>query len=105
MKEEKRTGFGKMSSSERIEKTAERLNLMLGEVNEKQKRRVLDCGGSNTGTFLKAFTKRASALGAIKAKCLDCTNEQPIEITECPVTVCPLWKYRPYVSHSSGCQE
>lgn len=31
---------------------------------------------------------------AIRAKCLDCTNNQFVEVKECPVQKCPLWEYR-----------
>lgn len=33
-------------------------------------------------------------LKAIRAKCLDCTNKQFIEIKECKIEKCPLWEYR-----------
>lgn len=33
-------------------------------------------------------------LKAIRAKCLDCTNGQNIEIRECRIEKCPLWEYR-----------
>lgn len=33
-------------------------------------------------------------LKAIRAKCLDCTNGQHVEIRECPITDCPLYEYR-----------
>lgn len=33
-------------------------------------------------------------LKAIRAKCLDCTNGQNVEIRECPITDCPLFEYR-----------
>lgn len=31
---------------------------------------------------------------AIRAKCLDCTNNQFVEIKECKIQKCPLWEYR-----------
>lgn len=31
---------------------------------------------------------------AIRAKCIDCTNGQNVEIRECRITECPLWEYR-----------
>lgn len=31
---------------------------------------------------------------AIRAKCIDCTNGQNVEIRECPIVNCPLWEYR-----------
>lgn len=31
---------------------------------------------------------------AIKMKCLECANWTPREVTECPMTDCPLWPYR-----------
>ena len=31
---------------------------------------------------------------AIKAKCLDCTCGQKLEVKECPITDCPLYDFR-----------
>lgn len=31
---------------------------------------------------------------AIRAKCMDCTCNQPKEIRECSITSCALWPYR-----------
>ena len=31
---------------------------------------------------------------AIRAKCLDCTCNQPVEVRLCTVTKCPLFPYR-----------
>ena len=47
------------------------------------------------GTFASAWGGKSRA-DAIKAKCIDCCCWQRDEITNCPVEVCPLWKYRPY---------
>jgi len=33
-------------------------------------------------------------LKAIRLKCLDCSNNQPLEIKECPIKECPLYRYR-----------
>lgn len=46
-------------------------------------------------TFIKAYNSTSKA-NAIKAKCLDCTCFQKIEITECATYTCPLWEHRPY---------
>ena len=49
-----------------------------------------------------AVTRKAyegnSKAAALKAKCLDCSCWQRVEITNCTVTTCPLWPYRPYQS-------
>lgn len=37
-----------------------------------------------------------SMRNAVKLKCLDCTNIQPIEIKNCSCMECPLWAFRPY---------
>jgi hypothetical protein len=29
---------------------------------------------------------------AVRLKCLDCTNDNPTEVRECVVYLCPLWK-------------
>ncbi len=31
---------------------------------------------------------------SIRAKCMDCTNCQPLEIRLCPILKCPLFPYR-----------
>ena len=33
-------------------------------------------------------------LKAIRAKCLDCSNDYVKEVTECPITDCPLYPFR-----------
>ncbi len=38
--------------------------------------------------------KKLSPIKAIRAKCMDCSNNQPIEIKECPIQDCPLYYYR-----------
>lgn len=37
--------------------------------------------------------KTVSAAKAIRAKCLDCSENQ-IEVRDCPIKHCPLWAYR-----------
>lgn len=38
--------------------------------------------------------KHLTPVQAIRAKCLDCSCQQPKEVRLCPVTRCPLWPYR-----------
>jgi hypothetical protein len=38
--------------------------------------------------------KQLTPIKAIRAKCMDCTCNQPKEIRECPIIGCPLWPYR-----------
>ena len=33
-------------------------------------------------------------VGAIRAKCLDCSDNSPTEVDLCPVHSCPLYPYR-----------
>jgi hypothetical protein len=42
------------------------------------------------------FVSKKMLREAIRAKCEDCTCDQRTEIKLCPVTKCPLWKYRPF---------
>ena len=35
-----------------------------------------------------------SPLKAIRLKCLDCSGNNPYEVTECPIDTCPLFEYR-----------
>ena len=37
---------------------------------------------------------KRTPIKAIRAKCIDCTNGQNVEIRECPIKECPLWEYR-----------
>jgi hypothetical protein len=48
------------------------------------------------GVIERAKSGAASPRQAIKAKCLDCCCLDIDEIRHCTVTVCPLWKYRPF---------
>lgn len=38
--------------------------------------------------------ERISRSKAIRLKCLDCCAGQSAEVRKCPVTHCPLWRYR-----------
>ena len=41
-----------------------------------------------------AEEKRLTPIKAIRAKCLDCSNGSPHEVTHCPIVRCPLYPYR-----------
>ena len=41
----------------------------------------------------KSIAKR-TPIKAIRAKCLDCTCGQVVEVRECLIRDCPLWEYR-----------
>lgn len=45
--------------------------------------------------FRKAYSGKSKA-AALKAKCMDCSGYQRVEITECTVYACPLYPYRPF---------
>ena len=38
--------------------------------------------------------ERLTRTTAIRMKCLDCCADQLAEVRKCPVTNCPLWRYR-----------
>ncbi len=38
--------------------------------------------------------KLLTPIKAMRAKCMDCTCNQPKEIRLCPLTTCALWPYR-----------
>lgn len=38
--------------------------------------------------------KVLTPIKAIRAKCMDCSNQQYSEVSRCPVTNCSLWPYR-----------
>ena len=39
-------------------------------------------------------TATRTPLKAIRAKCLECSNGQAIEVTRCPIESCALFEYR-----------
>ena len=39
-------------------------------------------------------TKLKTTYKTFRAKCLDCSNNQYIEVRECPMTWCPNYPYR-----------
>ena len=43
---------------------------------------------------MKNSNKHLTPLRAIRAKCLDCSNNQPKEVRFCQTTKCPLFVYR-----------
>jgi hypothetical protein len=59
---------------------------------------------SARGIVARAFAGTASPRQAIKARCLQCSNYQRDEITNCTVVGCALHAYRPYqtVSEEDG---
>jgi len=66
-------------------------------MNENQKQWLAKIPKVYQQNYKTAVSSRSRA-AAIKAKCLDCTNFQRVEITNCPVDTCPLWLYRGYRS-------
>jgi hypothetical protein len=50
---------------------------------------------SQINVFIKAFSGKSKA-AALKAKCIDCAAGYQLEITNCRIKSCPLWRYRPY---------
>ncbi|MHC4463197.1 MAG: hypothetical protein ACYS30_17460 [Planctomycetota bacterium] len=66
-------------------------------MNEKQKQwfaKIPPVYQQNYKTSISGKSRAA----AIKAKCLDCTNWQRVEVADCLIETCPLWLYRPYRS-------
>jgi hypothetical protein len=45
-------------------------------------------------SFLGVFMKTRTPMKAMRAKCLDCSCQQPKEVRLCTVKKCPLWPYR-----------
>jgi hypothetical protein len=66
-------------------------------VNEKQKQWLVTIPPVYQQNYKIAISGKSRA-AAIKAKCLDCTNFQRVEVADCLVETCPLWPYRPYRS-------
>lgn len=38
--------------------------------------------------------ERVSRSKAIRLKCIDCSGGNMAEVRKCPITICPLWRYR-----------
>lgn len=70
-------------------------------MNEKQKEWVAEIPQIYQQNYKTAISGKSKTAG-IKAKCLDCTNWQRVEISDCPVETCPLWPYRPYKINSGA---
>lgn len=45
---------------------------------------------------MDSYTKRLQFSRKIKAKCLECSCYQRVEVTNCRAETCPLWSFRPY---------
>jgi len=56
---------------------------------------------SYRGVYRKAYGGNSLA-AAIKAMCLDCTNNQRQEVRFCQCYACPLYPYRPYQNEKGG---
>ena len=52
----------------------------------------------------KASKGTASFASAIKAKCVECVNEEQVKerVGGCTVRRCPLWAYRPFRPEGEG---
>lgn len=64
-------------------------------MNVQQSKRLAEAPESCRKTLARAYSGKSKAT-ALKAKCLDCSNFQREEITNCTVFGCPLHPYRPY---------
>lgn len=49
------------------------------------------------GVYEKAYTGKVRP-AAVKAKCLDCQQNNRASVRDCETIACPLWQYRPYRS-------
>ena len=77
----------------------ERFLLQKNRENMSQSTNIIDrlknMPSSYRANYKKAMAGKSKA-AAVKAKCLDCTNWQRVEITNCPCEACPLYLYRPF---------
>ena len=65
-------------------------------MNERIQKYLSTVPVSKKGIIERAFLKEGSPRGAIKAKCLACSNFDQDEITRCKAVTCPLHAWRPY---------
>jgi hypothetical protein len=56
-------------------------------------------------TLLDKLTEQGSMRAAVALKCLDCSNEQTVEVRNCPCTSCPLYAFRPYQNKADTDEE
>lgn len=53
--------------------------------------------------------ERTTAIKAIRLKCLDCSNGSSLEVSECPISSCPIYPYRmghnPYIERREMTEE
>lgn len=71
-----------------------------GGITPRQSKYLSQTPPLSAGIVERAFLGTASPRTAIKAKCLACCNWQRAEVESCAVTLCPLWRYRPYQDKS-----
>lgn len=58
----------------------------------------------SAGILEKAYTGKASARAAIRAKCLECCNFDRKMVDDCLSEMCPLWAYRPRFGENKALQ-
>lgn len=70
-------------------------------MNDKQKNWLAKIPQVYQQNYKTAISGNSRA-AAVKAKCLDCTNWQRVEVADCLVATCPLYPYRPYRRHENS---
>jgi hypothetical protein len=64
--------------------------------DERREAHVQRAPVSLQGGLRRALAGEGSPRQIIKAKCLDCCNWERVEVANCTVVTCPLWRLRPY---------
>ena len=88
------TQLAKMQAGRQKPKVA-KTPVELTDMQRKDLRKVQEYYPMALETFRKAYSGRFRT-SAIKAKCLECTCLQYVEVRDCTISGCPLWPYRPY---------
>lgn len=79
--------------------TRTKLNLEAGAARVGDPVRIYEqsgCPPLYREAFMRAWSGKASPLGAIKAMCLHCMGGARLDVASCTSESCPLWCYRPY---------
>lgn len=86
--------------------TREDLDAKISELvrglNDRQTKQVEICPRPYRLRYARALVREIPPATAIRAKCEECVGWEDVHdrVGSCTVTICPLWKFRPYQTES-----
>jgi hypothetical protein len=95
MNQEVKTPFGPKKSKEQLTKE---FNILFDPLNPHEKRHVLAAPPRYQLLILKSIARLNTRSQSIRAKCLQCSSFDILEIRDCSVTYCAIHAHRPYQS-------